>query len=73
MGAEASARMREKHKEHFTEVTLPFMVERGATHYAWIPPGDNFGHQYQNTRGAFAYMFSEDSKCKDRVFPLLEL
>ena len=73
MGVDASVRLREKHKDHFTEVTLPFMVERGATHYAWIPPGDNFGYRFSNTRGAFAYLFSKESKIKDRVFPALEL
>ena len=71
MSKKGAQKMREKHQEHFHEITLPFMLEAGATHYAWVPPGETFGSGVQNVGGGFCYLFSDDSGHKDRIFPLV--
>lgn len=67
----AARKMRARHQPHLHEVTLPFMLDAGATHYAWVPPGETFGSGVQNVQGGFCYLFSPDSDHKDRIFPLI--
>jgi hypothetical protein len=69
----AAAKMRARHTQHYHEVTLSFMREKGATHFAWIPPGDTFGSSVHNTLGGFAYLFADACVCghMDRIFPII--
>jgi len=43
----------------FQEITLKPLADKGATHFAWIRPGE-FSHDIANADGSFAYRFQHD-------------
>mmetsp|Transcript_48357 Transcript_48357/g.104141 ORF Transcript_48357/g.104141 Transcript_48357/m.104141 type:complete len:331 (-) Transcript_48357:341-1333(-) len=51
----------------FQEVSLEFLTQRGATHFAWIRPQE-FGDDVANPNGSFAYKFAGS---RPRYFPVV--
>lgn len=51
----------------FQEITLAALADKGATHFAWIRPGE-FATEVASTDGCFAYMFRDDSP---KYFPVV--
>ena len=68
---ETAGVMVEDLKEFWQPITIDFMLEKGASHYAWIRPGLTYGTSCMNMFGAFAYRFKVGSEHKDRIFPIL--
>lgn len=54
----------------FQDITIPMMTQKGATHFAWIRPGE-FPDTIAAPDGAFAYKFGPPSDGKPKYYPVV--
>lgn len=71
LGSEASTKMEADLAKFWQPTTLDFQVSKGATHYAWVLPGETYGTNVMNMYGGFAYKFNPQFKVANRIFPVL--
>mmetsp|Transcript_28246 Transcript_28246/g.84504 ORF Transcript_28246/g.84504 Transcript_28246/m.84504 type:complete len:540 (+) Transcript_28246:1106-2725(+) len=68
---EQSARMKAELGDRFRSCTLPHIMAKGCTGYAFVLPGETFGSAVENRYGGFAYCFRKNAPFKDRIFPIV--
>jgi hypothetical protein len=54
----------------FQDVTLPYLRDRGATHFAWLGPREFKAHGISAPHGAFAYTFADGVR---RYYPVVTI